>query len=188
MKHKVKGRAHFTHKTKKIKKQTEIFVTSSTIALVSVDSLSKSLSPASKLSINVNMAGVTCDFEANTASTVLANSSSSCWLLSVWFITGLWISPTLVLEEDFYNKLGKKIELRKIFTQISSENTDQIFLVIFPDKALKVEKIGSSFCPCPSLPSGKTGNRIEFRCRLNILDHYFWISIDAKTCLSFSNR
>lgn len=39
----------------------------------------------------------------------------------------------------------KKIELRKIFTQISSENTDQIFLVIFLDKALKVEKIGSSF-------------------------------------------
>jgi len=72
--------------------------------------------------------------------------------------------------------------------ELSTKNV----LVIFEDIASKLEKIGPSFNPFPSLPSVPTDDRKQFQCRkivfITTLDHYFWNSIDAKILFSFLKR
>ena len=77
---------------------------------------------------------------------------------------------------------GSCSSYEKDFYHISSGNTNHnIFLVIFVDMALKLEKVGStfsSFSPCPSLPSIETDNKEQFQF-LNIVlnnktEPFFW--------------
>jgi len=59
--------------------------------------------------------------------------------------------------------------MRKISNEVyRGELTIIIFLLIFENIALKLEKIGpifSSFNPFPSLPSAATDDRKQFQCR-----------------------
>ena len=71
----------------------------------------------------------------------------------------------------------------------------KMFLVVFAGIALKLEKvchIFSCFNPCLSFQALAKDNWKWFQClyivlnsNIKTLGHYFWNSIDAKTCFSF---
>ena len=65
--------------------------------------------------------------------------------------------------------------MRKISNEFFSGRANQnIFLVIFENIALKLEKIGpifSSFNPLPSLPSVATDDRKQFQCRKMVFNN-----------------